>query len=141
MIRETPFGNLSQMLNVDAIDNRWSDISKLLECLEDDRVNIDNIYDKIVDGEWHLWVAVDSDDSIYSVAVTTFIHYPLVTNLRIVFLAGEFEKWAEIIRIFEQFALINDCHEVEIKGRKGWERVLRDRGYELKSVTLMKRTK
>lgn len=139
MIRETPFGNLSQMLNVDAIDNRWSDISKLLECLEDDRVNIDNIYDKIVDGEWHLWVAVDSDDSIYSVAVTTFIHYPLVTNLRIVFLAGEFEKWAEIIRIFEQFALINDCHEVEIKGRKGWERVLRDRGYELKSVTLMKR--
>lgn len=139
MIRETPFGNLSQMLNVDAIDNRWSDISKLLECLEDDRVNIDNIYDKIVDGEWHLWVAVNSDDSIYSVAVTTFIHYPLVTNLRIVFLAGEFEKWAEIIRIFEQFALINDCHEVEIKGRKGWERVLRDRGYELKSVTLRKR--
>jgi len=141
MIRETPLGNLSQMISVDAIDNRWSDISKLLACLEDDRVNIDNIYDKIVDGDWHLWVAFNDDKTIYSVAITCFVYYPLVTNVRVVFLAGEHEDWADIIRIFEEFAKINDCHEVEIKGRKGWERVLRDRGYELKSVTLMKRIK
>lgn len=141
MIRETPLGNLSHMISVNAIDNRWSEISNLLACLVDERLNLKNIYDKIVSGEWHLWVAFDDDQTIYSVAVTCFVYYPLVTNVRVVLLSGEHEKWADIIRIFEEFAKINDCHSVEIKGRKGWERVLRKRGYESKSVTLRKRIK
>lgn len=138
MTKGTPVGNLSHIISVQAIDNRWSDISKYLERLVDAKCSLEDMYNKVVEGEWHLWVATDQDE-IYAVAITAFIYYPRSTNLRMIFVSGDGENWPVALKVFEHFALVNDCHEVEILGRKGWERVLRDRGYELKSVTLRKR--
>lgn len=140
MNKDIPSGNLSLMISIQAIDKNWSDITKFLERLVDEKCSLEDMYNKITDGDWHLWVATDYDTNmIYAVAITAFIEYPRSTNLRMIFVSGDGENWPIALKVFEHFALVNDCHEVEVLGRKGWERVLRDRGYELKSVTLRKR--
>lgn len=140
MNKDIPSGNLSLMISIQAIDKNWSDITNYLERLVDEKCSLEDMYNKITDGDWHLWVATDYDSNeIYAVAITAFIEYPRSTNLRMIFVSGDGENWPIALKVFEHFALVNDCHEVEVLGRKGWERVLRDRGYELKSVTLRKR--
>lgn len=140
MTKDIPSGNLSQVISTRAIDNHWSVISTYLTRLVDEKCTLEDMYTNVVEGYWHLWVATDYDtNEIYAVAITAFVDYPQCTNLRMIFVSGDGENWPIALKVFEHFALVNGCHDVEIKGRKGWERVLRDRGYELKSVTLRKR--
>jgi|TARA_R110000796_G_scaffold2884_1_gene11147 hypothetical protein len=112
----------------------------MLTRVADEKVTVSDIYQFVMDGTWMLWVCqIPDTKEITSVLVTEFIHYPQVCNLRVVFLSGDDEDWAYGIKVFEDFARINDCSEVEILGRKGWERVLRDQGFKLNHITLSKR--
>lgn len=133
-------GNLLPLTSASAIDNLWPDIADKLGRVADEKVHVQDVYDFVMDGTWMLWVCqVPESSEITTVIVTEFIHYPQVTNLRIVFLSGDDEDWAYGIHVFEDFARINQCHDIEVLGRKGWERVLRDRGYKLNHITLSKR--
>lgn len=133
-------GNLLPLCETGAIDNLWPTIEHMLERVTDEKVGVSDVYDFVIDGRWILWVCQIPDTlEITSVLVTEFIHYPQVCNLRVVFLSGDDEDWAYGIAVFEDFARINGCHEVEILGRKGWERVLRDKGFSLNHITLSKR--
>jgi hypothetical protein len=133
-------GKLLPVFNTEAIDQCWSNIEGLLERIVDEKVGLQDIYKLISTGEWVLWLCqVPDTEEITSVVITTFIAYPRVKNLRIIFLSGDDEDWSYGIEVFEDFARINKCHDVEILGRKGWERTLRDRGYEFQNVTLRKR--
>lgn len=133
-------GNLLPLCETGAIDNLWPTIEHMLERVTDEKVGVSDVYDFVIDGRWMLWVCQIPDTlEITSVLVTEFIHYPQVCNLRVVFLSGDDEDWAYGIAVFEDFARINGCHEVEILGRKGWERVLRDKGFSLNHITLSKR--
>ena len=133
-------GNLLPLCETGAIDNLWPTIEHMLTRVTDEKVGVSDVYDFVIDGRWMLWVCQIPDTlEITSVLVTEFIHYPQVCNLRVVFLSGDDEDWAYGIAVFEDFARINGCHEVEILGRKGWERVLRDKGFSLNHITLSKR--
>jgi len=133
-------GNALPLLETGAINNLWPTIENLLTRVTDEKVGVSDVYDFVIDGRWILWVCQIPDTlEITSVLVTEFIHYPQVCNLRVVFLSGDDEDWAYGIAVFEDFARINGCHEVEILGRKGWERVLRDKGFSLNHITLSKR--
>lgn len=133
-------GNALPLLETGAINNLWPTIENLLTRVTDEKVGVSDVYDFVIDGRWMLWVCQIPDTlEITSVLVTEFIHYPQVCNLRVVFLSGDDEDWAYGIAVFEDFARINGCHEVEILGRKGWERVLRDKGFSLNHITLSKR--
>lgn len=133
-------GRLSPVYSLEAVDNHWSNIDHLLDRLVDDKIDKDDIYKMISSGEWVLWLCVVPDSNLVTtVVVTSFIHYPKKTNLRIILLAGDDEDWSFGIQIIEDFARANQCHDIEILGRKGWERTLRDRGYEFQNVTLSKR--
>ena len=133
-------GNLLPLCEAGAIDRLWPTIEHMLTRVADEKVTVSDIYQFVMDGTWMLWVCqIPDTKEITSVLVTEFIHYPQVTNLRVVFLSGDDEDWAYGIKVFEDFARINDCSEVEILGRKGWERVLRDQGFKLNHITLSKR--
>lgn len=133
-------GKLLPVFNTEAIDQHWSEVGVLLERIVDEKVGHDDIYNLISTGEWILWLCqIPETGEITTVIVTTFIQYPKIKNLRIIFLSGDDEDWSFGIETFEDFARINKCHDVEILGRKGWERTLRDRGYEFQNVTLRKR--
>jgi len=133
-------GNALPLFETGAINNLWPTIENLLTRVTDEKVGVSDVYDFVIDGRWMLWVCQIPDTlEITSVLVTEFIHYPQVCNLRVVFLSGDDEDWAYGIAVFEDFARINGCHEVEILGRKGWERVLRDKGFSLNHITLSKR--
>ncbi len=133
-------GNLSPLCEVGAIHKLWPTIENLLERVADEKVTMSDIYDLVMDGTWMLWVCqVPDTKEVTSVIITEFIHYPQVCNLRVVLLSGDDEDWAYGTTFFEDFARINACHEVEVLGRKGWERVLKDKGFKLNHITLSKR--
>ena len=128
------FNRGGPILELNTVYNLWPKISPLLERLVDEKVSLDDIYDLIMDRRWLLWL----NNELSAVIVTEFIYYPQVTNLRIVLLAGDDVDWAEGIHVFEDFARINQCHSVEISGRQGWQRVLKDQDYRLSHVNLSK---
>ena len=127
-------------MNPNSIDTLWPTLEHMLERVADHKVDQNDIYSFVMDGTWLLWVCqVPETSEITSVIITEFIHYPQVTNLRVIFLSGDDENWAYGMSVFEDFARINQCHDVEVLGRKGWERVLKDRGFKLNHITLSKR--
>jgi len=133
-------GNLHPVINSTAIDDLWPTLEHMLERVADHKVNQNDIYNFVMDGTWTLWVCqIPETLEVTSVIITEFIHYPQVTNLRVIFLSGDDENWAYGMSVFEDFARINQCHDVEVLGRKGWERVLKDRGFKLNHITLSKR--
>jgi hypothetical protein len=133
-------GDIFPLVSVKAIDVLWPTIKILLSRVSDNKVHTDDIYDLCMDGHWLLWVRQAPNTSeITAAAITEFIEYPQVTNLKILFLSGDDGDWLSEVSIFEHFARINQCASVEIHGRRGWERVLKNGGYELSHITLSKR--
>jgi hypothetical protein len=133
-------GNLHPVTNMYAVEEMWPQIEPLLDRVADEKVTLEDIYRFVMEGRWMLWVIENPDSFILTtVIITEFIEYPQVTNLRIIFLSGDDEDWAYGIHVLEDFARVNKCHTLEVLGRKGWERVLRGRGYKLNYITLGKR--
>lgn len=65
--------------------------------------------------------------------------YP--TGLRVlnVFaVAGDMQDVFSAEPMVMEIARYNNCERLELHGRKGWERVLRDRGWKFESVTMHK---
>ena len=132
-------GNLYPVFDARAIDNIWPVVEHLLKRVEDHKVHVSDMYEFVRQGDWLLWVCqIPDTNEITSVIITEFIEYPQVTNLRVIFLSGDDEDWAYGMSVFEDFARINQCHDVEVLGRKGWERVLKSRGFKLNHITLSK---
>lgn len=132
-------GKLHPVFDANAIDHYWPLVAPLLDRVADHKVHVDDMYSFVTDGSWILWVCqIPDTDEITSVIITEFIEYPQVTNLRVIFLSGDDEDWAYGMSVFEDFARINQCHDVEVLGRKGWERVLKSRGFKLNHITLSK---
>lgn len=133
-------GESFPLVSTKAIDALWPTIDMLFSRVVNDKVHMEDIYNFCLDGTWLLWLhQVPETGEITSAAITEFIEYPQVTNLRVVLLSGDDGDWLSGMSIFERFARINQCAYVEIHGRKGWERVLKNGGYNLSHITLSKR--
>lgn len=124
------------LTNLTFIDGNWKNISKVLEPSTDEKVTTDDIYANLMDNSWNLWMTDEGDTDGY--AVTSFIHYPRVITLRVIFLASlKTHNWEKLILSLENFATLNGCHSVEIIGRPGWKKALPS--YEQTSITLRKK--
>lgn len=133
-------GRVLPIFDIDAIDTHWPAIEGLLDRIVDEKVGLTDIYRLVTSGEWVLWLGViPATREITFFVITSFVQYPQVKNLRIIFLAGDDEDWSNGIEVLEDFARNNLCHAVEVTGRKGWERTLKDSGYEFQNITLSKR--
>ena len=123
------------ILNLEWIEDKWDEIGAVLETATDDRCTLEDILERILDGEYTLWAS--SSPVIDAYAVSSFIYYPNRTDLRIIFTAGSAPQWLPLIEQLEDFARTNNCDAVEVMGRKGWAKVLPT--YEFSHITIRKK--
>lgn len=93
----------------------------------------DNVVELVLKGDAHLW------SSANGCMVTLFVEYPLSRTCHIWLLGGDFEQvYTDHAEALDKWAKENRCDQIVVNGRKGWERKLKDRGYDFKAVILIK---
>jgi hypothetical protein len=101
------------------------------------RVNADHIREHVEKGSMQLWVVLGEAGEALALVVTEIITYPLAKVCVVRGLAGhERERWIHHLADIEAWAKDLGCGRMEVRGRKGMARVLRD--YRLTSVYLEK---
>lgn len=92
-----------------------------------------DVVDYLLSGRVHLW-------SDTKAAVVTCIHeLPQGKSCTIWLAGGDLDQCLDIETKIVEYAREQGCKVVEIHGRPGWSRVLKERGYRAPKVTLCKR--
>ena len=84
---------------------------------------LDDVVQAIIKGEMQFWPAPKG------CAVTEIVNYPRKKVLHIFLAGGEMEQIIDMDVSAVEFAKMNGCTGMSIAGRKGWKRVLKDKGY------------
>lgn len=91
-------------------------------------------YEQVIDivkrGDAQLWALRDS------AIVTEIIDYPQRRTLRFWLAGGNMKTLLEVEPKIRKWSILYRCRAVEIIGRKGWEKVLKD--YEPTAIVLVK---
>ena len=103
----------------------------------------DHIKKWILEEKMQLWILWDSeadkDSKYYGVVVTEIIQRPLRRCLNIKIMTGKHrEKWQGLIKHIEDFALKNECSNMELIARQGWEKIMEKFNYKKTHVVLEK---
>lgn len=101
----------------------------------------DDIYNLILDKRAQLWGVHDGD--LKAVIVTEIIIYPKVKRLRLFLLGGhEMINWEDMVAdTFDKFAIEHECDGIELLGRRGWVKNLKQYGYEQFDTAMLKKFK
>ena len=98
-----------------------------------------DIFDSLLKKKMQLWISWNVKTNVVEAAIVTeIIDYPRLRSCRY-FLAGgtNMKSWFNPIKEqVEQWAKLNKCQRIELVGRKGWVKWLRD--YKQKHIILMK---
>lgn len=97
-----------------------------------DVLTLDDYRDRVLTGDMQLWV-----DEGYA-AVTEVLNYPRSRVVLVHLAGGELDPLIEADGELEKFARIVGATGIEIIGRRGWVRALRDRGYKEAAVHVFK---
>jgi hypothetical protein len=91
-------------------------------------------YEQVIDivkrGDAQLWALKDS------AIVTEIIDYPQRRTLRFWLAGGNLKTLLEVEPKIRKWSILYRCEAVEIIGRKGWEKVMKD--YEPTAIVLVK---
>ena len=91
-----------------------------------------------------LWVVWDKDkpttlEKYYGVVVTEIVKRKLIQSCNIFIVTGRNrQKWQHLISVLEDFALENNCTNMELFARKGWEKIMEQFDYKKTHVVLEK---
>jgi hypothetical protein len=129
------------------LDDVWSlvkkDISEALS-YSGNHTDAQFVYDTIKQSKMQLWVVWDKDkeatiDKYYGVVVTEIIKRKLIQSCNIFIVTGRHrQKWQHLISVLEDFAIDNDCTNMELIARKGWQRIMEQFDYKQTHVVLEK---
>lgn len=100
--------------------------------------SIDALRDGVLSGDALMWLAL-SDGIILATVITELVETDdgLVCVIRSLF--GEnMREWFGYLKQIEQFAINEGCVSVQVIGRTGWKRVLRDYEYAQIGVIMEK---
>lgn len=116
------------------VPNVWDRVSRMLKLATDQsqgRYGLNDLKEKLVSGEFQLWLVFDLDYNILAAVTSTFTIYPQGKFLAGQFLGGEgLDRWKdEFCRVFHNWGRDNKCVAAEFTGRAGWAKVLADNGY------------
>ena len=118
----------------------WSDVSSILgrhgvEWMEENELSEDDIFLKVSEGEWQLWLRTD-EVNLDAVMFTRLSN----SELHILFLGGSgLEKYLlKGLEMLERFALHHNAREVVLWGRHGWDRLLDKFGYSQQGARIVK---
>ena len=113
----------------------WSHVEPLITRaidVENDHT-IEEVYQSLIECGRQLWVA--GDDEINAILITSQSNNVCYVEL----CAGEGGiSCIEHLATVEAWAKDGGCHRIEVLGRKGWERALKEHGYGFKNITLKK---
>jgi hypothetical protein len=119
----------------------WDRIAPLLEKAihySDGKYNLEKIKEGVLARILQVWVA-ERTNTITTCMVTEIKNYPTDTRLTVVFYAGESVKeYMHFKEVLYQWAREHGCSSVELYGRPGWERVLKEDNFE-KIHTVLRR--
>ena len=106
-------------------------LAKSLEMTQG-REDITSVWQRVISGEYHLWMFFDENNAAEGALITRFEIYPLKRILNLMFIGGEnIEAWhEELLETLERFAKENGCDGLEIVGRYGWKKFLKKFGWE-----------
>lgn len=83
-----------------------------------------DIVQAVVEGKMQFWPAPRG------CAVTEIVSYPQKKVLHIFLAAGEMDQIIDMDDSAVEFAKANGCTGMSIAGRRGWAKVLKDKGYK-----------
>jgi hypothetical protein len=102
---------------------------------------VEHVIEELVSGSKQIWLGTIGEKFVATV-VTQVIDYPLKRTCEITYLGGESgEGVAEAlgeVEYIEQWAIFNDCDDMQVIGRKGWLRALKKHGYSDRYTVLGK---
>ena len=116
------------------IDGWWSLVEEyLIAALKHGlgEYSIEDIKKSCKSRDMQLWVNFDKE-GVQGAFVTKISKYPQKNILCVLLLGGnEFMKWRdEADALLNAFGKENNCEYVELFGRKGWGKILKDINYE-----------
>lgn len=122
----------------ESVDLFWPEIAPLLQKAldrSDGRYAIEDIRQFIDSGDMHLWAVADT--AIRAAIVTQTVIYPRRKVGLILLLGGcGMRHWLHLIEEMEACFKREGCACLELYGRPGWQKVLKD--YKTPSVALRK---
>jgi len=129
------------------LDDVWNlvkkDISEAL-AYSGNHTNADFVYDVLKKKTMQLWVVWDKDkptalEKYYGVVVTEIVERKLKKSCNLFIVTGRHrQKWQHLISVLEDFALDNQCSNMELIARKGWEKIMEKFNYKKTHVVLEK---
>ena len=102
------------------------------------------VYDTLKEDKMQLWVVWDKDkpttlEKYYGVVVTEIIERKLIQSCNLFIVTGRHrQQWQHLISVLEDFALENNCTNMELIARKGWQRIMEQFDYKQTHVVLEK---
>ncbi len=96
------------------------------------RYNKDDIIELLQKGSMDLWVAFNSDTRIIDgIVVTQYSIYPRKKVFTILLCSGvNMDDWyTDMLRLIETVAKANKCDSIEVGGRKGWIKRMKQDDY------------
>ena len=129
------------------LDDVWSlvkkDISDALS-YSGNHTDAQFVYDCVKEKKMQLWVVWDKDkpttlEKYYGVVVTEIVKRKLIQSCNIFIVTGRHrQKWQHLISVLEDFAIENNCTNMELIARKGWQRIMEQFDYKQTHVVLEK---
>ena len=132
-------GRVITQVPVEDLEFIWSQVKPQIEKALDGSYSSYDILEYIKQNRMQLWISWN--DGIEASFVTEVCDYPQMRVLRWVLAGGSnMESWLDLVTSkVEDWAKRNNCQRLEIVGRKGWTKVLRD--YEPQAVYFVKEIK
>lgn len=124
------------VVSSDMVDSFWELVQPLLIPAVEvaGELAVDDLYPALKDGSKLLWISFDDSLGLYGAAVTSIVQHPLKKVLLLEYLGAVPNTmklcFEEVRDIFTKWAKHHECDSIEVYGRKGWERVLKDSGYK-----------
>ena len=129
------------------LDDVWSlvkkDISEALS-YSGNHTDAQFVYDTLKEDKMQLWVVWDKDkpttlEKYYGVVVTEIVKRKLIQSCNLFIVTGRHrQKWQHLISVLEDFAIENNCTNMELIARKGWQRIMEQFDYKQTHVVLEK---
>ncbi len=112
----------------------WDNVSSMLKMATDrsqGRYRLKDLKEKLMSGEFQLWVVFEPGFKVVAAITSTFTVYPQCKALHGQFLGGErLDEWKDrFCDIFDRWGRDNGCQIAEFSGRAGWAKPLAANGY------------
>tara|TARA_R100001143_G_scaffold36812_1_gene34288 strand:- start:504 stop:947 length:444 start_codon:yes stop_codon:yes gene_type:complete len=138
-----------QLLNIPIkkVDEVWSLVKKNIQealSYSGNHTDSDFVYQTIQDGKFQLWIVWDKSkktvqEQYNGVVVTEIIQRKLKQSCNIFIVTGKNrQQWQHLISVLEDFALKNECTNMELISRQGWEKIMEKFNYKKTHVVLEK---